>query len=118
MGSKQSSENKLNKEGNFHDIKISFSKNSIYNIREASSSYIGITTSENNEVNVEREKSTSSETTLNQHTETIRDPNLVSTIFVWKEGGNNVYLTGSFVGWNQRFLMMKKENEFILELVY
>jgi len=115
MGSKQSSENRQNKEGNFKKI---FSKNFNYNIRDPTSSYHGIITSASkNESNVEREKSTSSETTLNQHTETIKDPNLVSTTFFWKEGGHNVYLTGSFVGWNQRFLMTKKENEFILELV-
>ena len=37
--------------------------------------------------------------------------------FEWDNGGNNVYVTGSFCGWKQYFLMKKEENgKFVLNL--
>ena len=33
----------------------------------------------------------------------------IETKFEWDEGGNSVYLTGSFCNWNQFFLMKKNE---------
>jgi hypothetical protein len=35
----------------------------------------------------------------------------VNTTFQWKEGGRNVYLTGSFCNWNQKFLMANSNLE-------
>ena len=42
---------------------------------------------------------------------------VIPTTFEWKNGGNNVYLTGSFCNWNQFFLMKKiSSGSFILTL--
>jgi hypothetical protein len=42
----------------------------------------------------------------------------VKTLFEWKEGGNNVYVTGSFANWAQLFAMNKiGNNKFELSLV-
>jgi hypothetical protein len=43
----------------------------------------------------------------------------VATTFIWREGGNSVYVTGSFSNWKQWFLMKKSETndkEYILTL--
>lgn len=42
----------------------------------------------------------------------------LSTTFEWKEGGNNVYMTGNFCNWNQKFMMTRLNNNFELTLVY
>ena len=34
----------------------------------------------------------------------------IPTTFQWKEGGNTVYVTGSFCGWQQFFIMTKNED--------
>lgn len=41
----------------------------------------------------------------------------IPTLFEWKEGGNTVYLTGSFCNWNQKFLMNQVNNKFEFILV-
>jgi hypothetical protein len=43
----------------------------------------------------------------------------VQTNFEWKEGGSQVYLTGSFCNWNQKFLMTQNVlgNKFEINLV-
>lgn len=42
---------------------------------------------------------------------------VIPTMFEWNNGGNNVYLTGSFCKWNQFFLMKKiSPDSFILTL--
>jgi len=41
----------------------------------------------------------------------------IPTVFEWKEGGNNVYITGSFSNWSQWFIMSKINNTFELNLV-
>jgi hypothetical protein len=43
----------------------------------------------------------------------------IPTNFIWREGGNVVYITGSFSNWGQWFLMSKvpNTNEFKLTLV-
>ena len=33
----------------------------------------------------------------------------IRTEFYWDEGGNNIYITGSFCDWKEFFLMEKKE---------
>jgi hypothetical protein len=40
----------------------------------------------------------------------------IPTTFAWKEGGNTVYLTGSFDNWQARILMNKINNEFVVVL--
>ena len=43
--------------------------------------------------------------------------NKLSVTFEWDNGGNSVYLSGSFCNWNQLFLMKKNtEGKFILKL--
>lgn len=42
----------------------------------------------------------------------------VAITFTWKEGGTNVYLSGSFGNWNQIFAMNKINNIFEITLVY
>ena len=48
----------------------------------------------------------------------ISETNSKSTInFIWKEGGNEVFITGTFCDWKQRFKMNKNENNiFEIEL--
>jgi hypothetical protein len=41
----------------------------------------------------------------------------VPTRFEWREGGNVIYLTGSFCNWNQKFLMIPNTNKFEISLV-
>ena len=43
------------------------------------------------------------------------EKNTVPVIFRWDEGGNNVYVTGSFCNWGQ-FFLMKKNSEGVYEL--
>ena len=35
--------------------------------------------------------------------------------FIWKEGGNEVYITGTFCEWNKKYKMNKNENNFFEE---
>jgi hypothetical protein len=57
--------------------------------------------------------------TVNSHKIKVTDvkDQKVPTRFEWKEGGNNVYLTGTFCNWNQKFLMSADSNKFELILV-
>jgi hypothetical protein len=41
----------------------------------------------------------------------------IPTDFEWKEGGNVVYITGTFSNWSQWFIMNKINNKFELNLV-
>ena len=41
------------------------------------------------------------------------DKNKVPVTFEWDQGGNSVYVTGSFCNWEQFFLMEKSQMEFI-----
>ena len=43
------------------------------------------------------------------------EKNTVPVIFRWDDGGNNVYVTGSFCNWGQ-FFLMKKNSEGVYEL--
>jgi len=57
------------------------------------------------------ESSTDEERTQFEQKEKIEcsqpNSNIVSTNFEWREGGEVVYLTGSFVNWEQKFLLRK-----------
>lgn len=50
-------------------------------------------------------------------TNSLEADNKVAVCFVWREGGNMVYLTGSFSNWSQIFVMTKANNNFELTLV-
>jgi hypothetical protein len=41
----------------------------------------------------------------------------IPTLFEWKEGGENVYVAGSFSNWNEWHVMDKINNKFVLTLV-
>jgi len=56
--------------------------------------------------------------TKNQHSDN-PSSNQHKKIFikiVWKEGGENVFISGNFVNWNQRFYMNRKDQHF--EIVF
>jgi len=36
----------------------------------------------------------------------------IEVMFVWQEGGNDIFITGSFAGWKQYFMLEKKDNYF------
>lgn len=73
------------------------------------SSYRGIK-SNTQSINTE---SPTNETSIQSNSSSIhKDSNdLVEVEFIWKEGGNEVFLTGSFVNWKQWFNLEKKENQ-------
>ena len=122
MGSKNSAENKENNQNK--DLVKDKNNTSGFFIKDTYSSYKGVMESEthvnNKSGKFSKSRSRSSEDTLeaNSDLDSIKvDSNLVKTTFWWKEGGNTGYLTGSFVNWNQRFLMTKKDNDLFLQLV-
>jgi hypothetical protein len=61
-------------------------------------------------------KETQAETTISIDNIEIKEIKIPIT-FTWKEGGTNVYVTGSFSNWNQWFQMVKINNNFELVLV-
>ena len=85
-------------------------------MRDNISSYQGVRT----ETTESGKKSISNGSTTSEKVE--KAPDVVQevkipTLFEWKEGGNIVYVTGSFCGWSQFFIMNKnKEGVFQLSL--
>ena len=71
--------------------------------KQNSSDFTGIKTSKNKESSDE-EKSTDSS---NENDEKYKKR--VPTLFEWKDGGENVFITGSFCDWNQRFILNKNK---------
>lgn len=41
----------------------------------------------------------------------------IEIMFVWKEGGNDVFITGSFAGWKQYFMLDKKDDYYYRKIV-
>jgi Glycogen recognition site of AMP-activated protein kinase len=77
--------------------------------KETNSSYKGVKTSGENSAN-ELEKDVKAELTTECQTipENIDDKDIkIPTTFEWKEGGNIVYITGTFSNWSQWFMMTK-----------
>jgi len=70
--------------------------------KQNSSDFTGIKTSKNKE-NSDEENSTD---TSNENEESKKR---VPTLFEWKDGGENVFITGSFCDWNQRFILNKNK---------
>ncbi len=115
MGSQQSgSTEKGNRELIANHPNKTDAHSSGFNIRDTYSSYQGI---ENNESKEKSEVSSHAYEGGESKSESHKDSNLVNTPFLWKEEGNEVFLTGSFANWNHRFLMKKSGNEHILNLV-
>lgn len=76
------------------------------------SSYKGVKTETKTK---EADKSVSNDTTGIVSIETQVEVK-VPTLFEWKEGGNMVYITGSFSGWTHRFLLTKNNTTGIFEI--
>ncbi len=70
--------------------------------KQNSSDYTGIKTSKNQETS-EDEKSTDSSNNEEKYKKR------VPTLFEWKDGGEAVFITGSFCDWNQRFILNKNK---------
>lgn len=137
MGSKQSSE--MKKEEN-KDVEIKHNNNNHHNIqnkatrtdarssfyvKENNSSYHGIKSEISASSDTKDQKEDiKSEPETNANSKPSKEDNIsneikVPTPFFWREGGNMVYITGSFSNWEQWFLMSKttNANEFSLILV-
>ncbi len=86
---------------------------------DTNSSYKGLKTSANfssNDINndVKTEQTTDCQTLPDKiDTKDIK----IQTSFEWQEGGNIVYITGSFSNWTQWFVMTKNNNKFEISLV-
>jgi hypothetical protein len=117
MGSQYSSSNSLNKRLNSKNKKTNseiYQDNST-NFND-SSSYKGIHT-ETTSINGNSLSGNSSQSDKNNEN-TNEQPNdiKIPTLFQWKEGGNNILITGSFCGWSHRFAMLKNEKNNYYEL--
>ena len=120
MGSQHNSSNSLNKRVNSKHKKTN---SELYQDNSASfndsSSYKGLhteTTSINgNSLSGNSSQSDKNNENINDQSNDIKIP----TLFQWKEGGNNILITGSFCGWSHRFTMIKnKENNFYELMLY
>ena len=87
----------------------------LINSKDNNSSYKGVKTSGNTS-SVELEKDIK---TLATECTTTPDKldSKAQTFFEWKDGGNVVYITGTFSNWSQWFIMAKNNNSFELNLV-
>lgn len=95
-------------------INLSFSK--LFS-EEIESNYEGIKTSKNSENS--NEEKTLNDIEHSTESSTSTEEVNKSVTFEWKEKGSKmVFLTGSFCNWKQDFLMINKENEFTLTLVF
>lgn len=87
--------------------------------RETNSSYKGVKTCRDCSGN-DLEKDQKAELTTECQTipESLETKEIkIPTPFEWKEGGNVVYITGTFSNWSQWFIMSKINNKFELNLV-
>ena len=127
MGSKQSSENKYNVDEENEDQDIltkSKDDSGFFYMKETYSSYRGIRSScvIDQDKSVSKSFSEQSENffetnSISKQPEIKKDSILATTTFIWSEDAQIVYLTGSWVNWNQRFLMNEQGNDHIVKLV-
>jgi hypothetical protein len=123
-GDDTSSKHVQNGKTNKMNTIFSHSKNDSGFFKDNVSSYKGVKTdvssmSGNSSFEIESTKDvTASQITTNPEHRDMKDVK-VQTIFEWKDEGTNVYLTGSFCNWNQKFLMTESPigNKFELSLV-
>ena len=83
--------------------------NSSVFMKDNASSYQGVKT----DTTESHQKSISNGSTTSDRVDKSNDPiqeTKVPTLFEWREGGNIVYVTGSFCGWSQFFIMAKNAN--------
>ena len=86
-------------------------------IRDNLSNYEGIRSDDENieeenefeDTNENQNNSSSSSSSIKDE-EKDNSNEKIPTTFQWKEGGNTVYVTGSFCGWQQFFIMSKNED--------
>ena len=119
MGSKNSSTNSLNKgnkkkkdKNHSHEIEAENHSNIYFN---DSSSYKGVKTDTTSLNNNSLSGNSSTSEKNNENIEQSNDIK-IPTLFQWKEGGNNIIITGSFCGWKDRFAMSKNEKNNFYEL--
>ena len=120
MGSKNSSTNSLNKgskskkdKNHSHGIEGENHSNTYFN---DSSSYKGVKTETTSLNNNSLSGNSSTSEKNNENIEQSNDIK-IPTFFQWKEGGNNIIITGSFCGWSNRFAMTKNEKKNYYELM-
>jgi hypothetical protein len=115
MGSHHNSSNSLNKSSN-NKLKKNLSENYQNNQSNIyyndSLSYKGVRT-ETTSININSQSGNSS---TSDKVENISNDIKIPTLFQWKEGGNNIIITGSFCGWSHNFAMRKNEKTNIYEL--
>lgn len=87
--------------------------------KDTNSSYKGVKTSDELSANDFSKDTKAEETTECQTIPEKLDLKdiKIPTMFEWKEGGNIVYITGTFSNWSQWFIMTKTNNKFELSLV-
>ena len=115
MGSQHSSSSSLNKNSPSKKTKrknvekdLDFISSNYLNDK---SSYKGVKT-DTTSLNDNSEKNENND-------ENISNEIKIPTLFQWKEGGNNIVITGSFCGWSRQFSMLKnKNNNFYEVLLY
>lgn len=128
MGSQQSSEqhNKLNVFLTSHDGKVTEYNNLGIGAKELSS-YKGVKTDFALSSEKGEQATKDSSNFLNNHTlqndqtqtqtHTLSKPNeLIEVTFFWKDKGEDVFITGSFAGWKQWFMLEKQGDVFFRKL--
>jgi len=78
------------------------------------SSYYGIITDSSR---MEEQVTSNTQNSITENSIDKSLENKVPTKFEWKEGGENVLLTGSFCNWNQKFVLNKNNNTNFFELI-
>ena len=102
-GNNKKEKNKNNNKGN-NTLSIDYND---------SSSYKGVKT-ETTSININSQSGNSS---TSDKVENISNDIKIPTLFQWKEGGNNIVITGSFCGWSRQFSMLKNKNNNFYELL-
>ena len=106
--SDQNSKKIINNMANNSDVKfLDIAVSSVGNIFSDTSSFKGITPEYNN---------TSNNNIENENTSNNNTQNKISTKFEWREGGEEVLITGSFCEWNEKFNMNKNDSNGFFEL--
>ena len=106
--SDQNSKKIINNTINNSDVKfLDIAVSSVGNIFSDTSSFKGITPDYNNisDNNIENDNNNNNNT-----------QNKISTKFEWREGGEEVLITGSFCEWNEKFNMNKNNSNGFFEL--
>ena len=107
--SDQNSKKIINNTINNSDVKfLDIAVSSVGNIFSDTSSFKGITPDYNNisDNNIENDNNNNNNNTQNK----------ISTKFEWREGGEEVLITGSFCEWNEKFNMNKNNSNGFFEL--